>query len=79
MSAQSDFNTALANLDAAGAALSAENTQLQTELDASEAALAPVQASLTELKGLAQAYLDAPNGQDEDEQAALEAFLTANP
>jgi hypothetical protein len=79
MSAQSDFDTALANLDAAGAALSAENTQLQTDLDAAEAALVPVQASLIELKALSQAYLDAPNGQDEDEQAALEAFLTANP
>lgn len=47
-------------------------------LEAQAATAVTLQADLTELMALAQAYLASPNGADADEAAALQAFLDAH-
>lgn len=48
-------------------------------LEAQAAAAAALQADFDTLMVLSQAYLDAPNGEDADEAAALAAFLASQP
>ena len=62
-----------ANLAQERSTADATIADLQAQVDASTAA-----ADLATLKGLAQAYLDAPNGEDEAEQQALEDFLSTH-